>query len=222
MSTATARSVNSSNGPSAGTGGAVPGSWGTVPGRRTAPGVSDRWLAARGQLGSARSALSPPETRSVDLVARVQRAPRVPERVRVLDEDPELAAVVPDDQRELARTRALAPVARTKGGPWSFRPPRLPGSFGLLVLDGLYGARISFGEHAHLELVGAGDLLRPWAGLGEYQSVPAEIGWQTFEPGTVAFLDADFARAVSAWPSSPRRSCTGSWFATAGSTSSSG
>ena len=128
------------------------------------------------------------------------RAPRVPERVRVLDKDPELAAVVPGDERELALTRAVAPVARVKGGPWSFRPPRLPGSFGLLVLDGLYGARISFGEHAHLELVGAGDLLRPWVGLGEYQSVPAEIGWQTFEPGTVAFLDADFARAVSAWP----------------------
>lgn len=114
--------------------------------------------------------------------------------------DPELAAVVPEDGRPLARAHGIAPVARLKPGPWSFRPPRQPGSFGLLVLDGLYGARLSFGDHAYLELVGAGDLLRPWVGLGAEASVPTEIGWQTFEAGRVAYLDVDFAHAVAAWP----------------------
>ena len=60
------------------------------------------------------------------------------------------------------------------------------------------GARISFGDHAHLELVGVGDLLRPWVGLGAEASVPSEIGWQTFDPGRVAYLNADFAHPAVA------------------------
>jgi CRP/FNR family transcriptional regulator, cyclic AMP receptor protein len=121
--------------------------------------------------------------------------------VRVLDEDPDLGADLAPDQLERARAVALAPVEEHEPGEWStdFRVSE-PGALGLLVLEGLIGAQITTEQRTNLELLGEGDVIRPWVELGPETSVPAEVAWRIRTPSRVAFLDARFARASLAFP----------------------
>ena len=85
--------------------------------------------------------------------------------VRVLEEDP--------GPRRGARRRPSAPSPRSTSSPPSSRVPRGPwrpttrsaqrrGDLGFLILDGLLVRETAIGRHATAELLGAGDLLRPW------------------------------------------------------------
>jgi CRP/FNR family transcriptional regulator, cyclic AMP receptor protein len=121
--------------------------------------------------------------------------------VRVLDEDPDLGAELTAEQLERARTVALAPVEEHEPGAWStdFQVSE-PGALGLLVLEGLIGVQITTEQRTNLELLGAGDVIRPWVELGPETSVPATVAWTIRTPSRVAFLDARFARASLAFP----------------------
>jgi hypothetical protein len=86
-----------------------------------------------------------------------QAAPTVqppsPSVVSLLDVDPDLAALVPPPARPSARRRAVARVAEFPRGPWVHDwPMRDPAVFGLLVLDGLVGARSAAVGQAHVEV----------------------------------------------------------------------
>ncbi len=120
--------------------------------------------------------------------------------VSIVDTDPDLAALIPPEDRPEAARRAVARREVIDPGDWTVRPLRDPRAFGVLVLDGLVGARVSLGEEAYLEVLGEGDLLRPWVHPAPEASVPSRVGWQVFDQTTVAILDADFARAVAPWP----------------------
>jgi Crp-like helix-turn-helix domain len=127
-------------------------------------------------------------------------APMTSKLVSLVDRDPDLAALVAPGERPAARRRARARVEVIEPGAWSVQPLRDPRAFGMLVLDGLVGARVSLGEEAHLEVLGEGDVLRPWVHLEPEASVPSRVGWQVFDQMRVAVLDAEFARAVAPWP----------------------
>jgi len=57
-------------------------------------------------------------------------------RVPIADLHPELVARVPEEQRELARERLLAPLQRLPPGAWKPRVESGAG-IGLLIVDGL-------------------------------------------------------------------------------------
>ena len=98
------------------------------------------------------------------------------------------------------RRRALAGVREIGRGPFEYPALLHPAAFGLLVIDGLLGARMAIGDEVHLELLGRGDFLRPWVHIDPEASVPAELCWEAFEETSVAVLDERFAAAVSPWP----------------------
>ena len=89
--------------------------------------------------------------------------------------DPELGYRLDDEERAAARRYAVAEVLALDPGPWpaAFEPPDDGAQVGLLVLDGLLVHELRLGSGACAELLGGGDLLRPW---DEYsaQSIP---GW---------------------------------------------
>lgn len=70
---------------------------------------------------------------------------------------------------------------------------------GLLIVEGLLSHRICVASRESVELLGPGDLLRPWIEL-EDLSVPYEAGWHVEAPTRLAVLDADFSTGVAAWP----------------------
>jgi hypothetical protein len=122
---------------------------------------------------------------------------------RILEEDPELAERLPRDQLERA---AAAAVARTKTvgrGVWD--EPDEPAShhdgLGLLVLDGVLARRVGIDRFECTELLGQGDLLRPWSfDSAMTASVPSRVSWTVVEPVRMAVLDRRFALAVAPWP----------------------
>ena len=84
---------------------------------------------------------------------------------------------------------------------YGWGPPDPSGHFGLLVVDGLLLREVRLLGTSSAELLGHGDILRPWDIDGELDlPVPAEICWTALKPVTVAVLDSDFLRQAASWP----------------------
>jgi len=124
------------------------------------------------------------------------------ERVRVFEEVPELLQQL--DNGDVATLQQVTTrVLRLEPGPWqmTFREAELRGHLGLLVLDGLLTRQVKIGEATCAELLGGGDVLRPWT---EHESgivsIPAESRWQIALPTRVAVLSPRFALQIARWP----------------------
>jgi hypothetical protein len=94
------------------------------------------------------------------------------EWVHLLDEDPDLADGLGPAVFARARRLLRAPVVTLQRR--SPRPPACDPSttFGLLILDGLMGRRLRVGQAQATELLGRGDILRPWDEAELLQSRP--------------------------------------------------
>lgn len=123
--------------------------------------------------------------------------------VRVLDVDPDLGAGLDqasmDQARAALRARCVEIDWATETGDWTPTAPR--GHLGLLVVDGLVLREVRLFETASAQVLGQGDLLRPWDMDGDTGLVfGEEIIWTVLSPFTVVALDAAFARRASGWP----------------------
>lgn len=123
-------------------------------------------------------------------------------RVPILELDADLAEAVPEADWALANRYAVVPLLQVASGPWTgaAEPPAEPGSLGLLVIDGLMTRATTVAGRTASELLGEGDLLRPWDHDGSGGHVAVEWGWTVLEPARVAILDERFARVVARWP----------------------
>ena len=122
---------------------------------------------------------------------------------RVLEEDPDLYERVPDPDRPRAALEAVAPVQTLDLGIWDEpdSPDLQDDGFGLLVLEGMIARRVTLGRFDCTELLGQGDLLRPWSFAGAASaSVTSKVTWNVVEPVRLAELDRRFALSVSPWP----------------------
>ena len=121
---------------------------------------------------------------------------------RVLEEDVELAEAVPLERRGQATRECLARSFAIPIGPWqaSHASP-INAGIGLLVLTGLLIRRVGIDRRFGAELLGAGDLLRPWQGEEEAPTLPLTTGWQIIEPTRMALLDEPFAERAARYPS---------------------
>jgi hypothetical protein len=122
--------------------------------------------------------------------------------VRVSDADPDLFSGIDDPN---ARAASVAEVIRFEKGSWRTgldgQDPRA--HFGLLVLEGILIRRVRFGRRPVLELVGPGDVLRPWVGLGPDSSLQQPSHWRVHERADLAVLDRRFSARVAPWPEIP-------------------
>jgi CRP/FNR family cyclic AMP-dependent transcriptional regulator len=69
----------------------------------------------------------------------------------------------------------------------------------VLILDGLLLHTVVVGTDPRSELVGPGDLVRPWQ-EDEVASVPFEARWEVILPARLAVLDERFAALAGRWP----------------------
>jgi CRP/FNR family transcriptional regulator, cyclic AMP receptor protein len=124
-------------------------------------------------------------------------------RHSLLDLDPDLGSGL--DAAELAAARrTLVPIASAGVGTW--KPPGLDrdhaGDLGFLVVDGLLLRRVVIAETRCTELIGRGDVLRPWSmEATEVSSVPIEADWRVVDqPASFAVLDRHVTRRLGNWP----------------------
>lgn len=125
-----------------------------------------------------------------------------PDAVTILDEDPDLGDRLAAPEFAAAREALLAKTVKLPAGRWrpeqSWSEAQHP-TLGLLVVDGLMTRQISVADRPSTELLGAGDLLRPWdqdADVG----IPLAVTWQVLQPARLALLDERFLLAACRWP----------------------
>ncbi|HEY3828036.1 MAG TPA: Crp/Fnr family transcriptional regulator [Solirubrobacteraceae bacterium] len=125
-----------------------------------------------------------------------------PSVCRVLDEDRDLAEAVPARDREQAARECIAREVSIPAGRWQNTQSALllGEGIGLLVLSGLLIRRVGVDARFGAELLGEGDLLRPWQGEDEPPTLPVTTGWRVLEPTRMAVLDEAFARRMAHYP----------------------
>lgn len=124
--------------------------------------------------------------------------PTVRSVCHLLDEDPALAEAVPEAHRQQAVEECIAHTVHLAQGRWSSQ--RVPDGIGLLVLEGLLIRRVGIDGRFGAELLGEGDLLRPWQGEDVPPILPQTTGWRVLEPTRLALLDMPAARRLARYP----------------------
>jgi CRP/FNR family transcriptional regulator, cyclic AMP receptor protein len=122
-------------------------------------------------------------------------------RAYVLDEDVDLAELVPEGHLGAARQSSLAAVLDVPTGMWdaSREADRARDGYGLLVLDGVLVRRVGYGGRYGAELLADGDLLRPWEFDG-VDSIGFETGWRVLVPTRLAVLDLLWTERMVRYP----------------------
>jgi CRP/FNR family cyclic AMP-dependent transcriptional regulator len=110
--------------------------------------------------------------------------------VHVLREDAGLAEAIPVAERSKAIDECIAAVVRIGRGRWSgHQIDIMPDGIGLLVLHGLLIRRVGVSGGFGAELLGDGDLLRPWQEEDRQPTLPRTTGWRVLQPARVAVPD---------------------------------
>jgi CRP-like cAMP-binding protein len=122
--------------------------------------------------------------------------------VCILQLDPDLGDGIPAERLELARRACRAETLEVPQGEWDpeANPGATDGGYGLLVLSGLFCRRVVQGQRYGAELLGPGDLLRPWDRIDEWSSIPIDSDWLVIEAARLAVLDSDFAARCGSFP----------------------
>jgi CRP/FNR family transcriptional regulator, cyclic AMP receptor protein len=127
--------------------------------------------------------------------------------IPLLEADAELGdGLTPAELEVAVRSVAVHPQTLDPG-PWDPQdePWPVPPTLGLLVLDGVLTRDIVFAGRTTTELLGAGDVLRPWEDDVQFDPLPFGVAWHVHETTRVAVLDARFALAAARWPALSRR-----------------
>src|SRR3954468_19483594 len=118
----------------------------------------------------------------------------------LLDLVPEFADGLTPALAEQVRAWLVVRVWSLPRGSWPAATHTEHGLMGLLVVDGVLARCMGFGKAAYPELVGHGDLVRPWDAEPAGHLGRLDVSWQVLEPCRVAVLDRRFAGIVGRWP----------------------
>ena len=134
----------------------------------------------------------------IDLAPRSRRS-----FVRLLEFDPELAAGLDGEATRRATKYLLAGTTSIPAGPWEPDqdcPSQEARALGLFVIDGLLTRRVEVPGGSSLELIGPGDVIRPWDGDREGDGTCRSASWCALGTTEVACLDHEFATVAAHWP----------------------
>ncbi len=129
-------------------------------------------------------------------------APWSPIPCSVLLEDAELRAAVPWALRAQAVEECVTRTVALRPGAWRSAaiPDELGDGIGLLILEGLVLRRTGVDGRFGAELLGKGDLLRPWQGAGDALALALTTTRRVLLPTRVAVLDREFALRAGHYP----------------------
>ncbi len=126
----------------------------------------------------------------------------VSELISIIDADADLAEQLDGDERERARHEALTRLRRLTPGDWDAANSVEPDQHhrGFLIIDGLLSREVEVLGRRCVELLGPGDVLRPWRWDPDGSHVHAEVGWVVLEPTELAVLDHGLVTRMNPWP----------------------
>jgi hypothetical protein len=126
----------------------------------------------------------------------------VSELISIIDADADLAEQLDSEDRERARHEALTRVRSLTTGEWDAANAVEPDKHhrGFLIMDGLLAREVEVLGRRCVELLGPGDVLRPWRWDPDGSHVHAEVGWVVLEPTRLAVLDHGLVTRMNPWP----------------------
>jgi len=133
--------------------------------------------------------------------------PRAPRGVigghPLLDLDPDLGRLLDAHDQARALRDLRVRVHRRERGPW--RITALPSEattqhLGVLILDGVIGSDTVIDDVISTELLGAGDVVRPWPLDEDERLLCQETRWTVLADCSVALLDQRLVSALSQFP----------------------
>jgi CRP/FNR family cyclic AMP-dependent transcriptional regulator len=126
-----------------------------------------------------------------------------PQRVApLLDLDPDLGQFLDGPRLDDARRQLLVRVRRIATGPWNTARLSVAdaGHLGLLVLDGVLSREVLAADVISTELIGPGELLRPWQIAPDPALLRVSARWSVLADTRVAVLDRRLTSQLGAFP----------------------
>jgi CRP/FNR family cyclic AMP-dependent transcriptional regulator len=118
--------------------------------------------------------------------------------VQLLECEPQLGDGLSEEDLAIASHTLPVPTAVLRKGSWNPRSePSEVGCLGYLIAKGLLVRRIEIAQGSSVELLGRGDLLRPWQ---EDASSFCAASWEVLEQSTLLALGPGFTRGLAQWP----------------------
>jgi CRP/FNR family transcriptional regulator, cyclic AMP receptor protein len=120
----------------------------------------------------------------------------------LLDLDPDLGVLLDDDRRRMAQRDLRVRLTVAPVGEWD--ATRLQGAdpahFGLLVVEGVLAREIVLSGLVSTELLGEGDIIRPWRLDDAPLLVPIEERWNALSLVRLALLDRRVGGQLAGYP----------------------
>ncbi len=126
-----------------------------------------------------------------------------PRRASLLARDPSLAELLAPDRRRAATAALQVDVRQLRRGALDLGrlESASPSNLGLLIVEGIVIREVLLGESASAELLGDGDLIRPWTLFGGGELLEAPVRHIVVSDHvTAAVLDRRFAAGLARYP----------------------
>jgi CRP/FNR family transcriptional regulator, cyclic AMP receptor protein len=120
----------------------------------------------------------------------------------LLELDPDLGQLLPEQRLATARHELRVAVRTVEAGPWDV--DRLSGAspehVGLLVLDGVIAREVLVSDTVSTELLGPGDVVRPWRVQESSSLLLHTIRWNVLSRCRFALLDRRLGAELGRYP----------------------
>ena len=120
----------------------------------------------------------------------------------LLELDPELGQLLTPERREAAEHELRVRVSSFPVGEWD--GGRLadadPMHLGLLIADGVLAREVVLGENVSTELLGPGDILRPWHIEGPPELLVLSVRWNALSPVRLGLIDRRATTILGRFP----------------------
>jgi hypothetical protein len=126
-----------------------------------------------------------------------------PERRPLLELDSALADLLPPDRADALRSGLVVDVRLLDRGPLDLcrLEAATPSHIGLLLIDGAVSREVLVGQAASAELLGPGDLIRPWNLAAGAELLDTDVRWCVVSDRVrAAILDRRLAAELGACP----------------------
>ncbi len=120
----------------------------------------------------------------------------------LLELDPELGQLLSADRREQAERELRVRVSTFPVGEWD--GGRLatadPTHLGLLIAEGVLAREVVLGDTVSTELLGPGDIIRPWHLEGPPELLPVTVRWNALSSVRLGLIDRRVTVALGRFP----------------------
>lgn len=122
--------------------------------------------------------------------------------ISIIDADSDLADLLDNSEVEEARRQTVTALRSLPPGPWAAADAFESDQHhqGFLIVDGLLSREVEVLNRTCVELLGPGDVLRPWQWDLDGSHVHAEVGWIVLEPTRMAVLNHRLVLQMNPWP----------------------